>query len=326
MNNHEIFVEFTKLILNSYKNKNQKYADTTMREHLINNFLDMPVFDMTEVFHKKGTIIEEMAKEVRELEKVTNSPRESEEDLMRRLHGEAYNVAITGYAGNTTIHTDFTPYVDSFMVIVGNEDYHIASIVVPSKLEDTHIMYTCAIVDKIESVIVSSLKSDENSTNIKVKSVRDDKFKRLLQGVADNMILLILTTFRDLQVQKDKPNEYVCYEDVPTEPQTAYLRKNNKEAVKVSEKPVIVILKNEDDEIKMEKTLKKYERSGHTLQYSFSWVVRGHWRALHNHLSFGKDKNGNPVQGKTWVKTHLKGNVDMPIRRREIIVKDRRTA
>lgn len=322
MNNHEVFVEFTKLILNSYKNKHVKYGNTTMREHLVDNFVDMPVFDLSEVFMKKGTLIEEMAKDIEETNRA-NGTYEEHDEIINRLHGEVYGIEAQKSGDQMTMYSEFTPYVDAFMIITRVWNYSIASIVLPSKLDNTYIMYSCSFADKIRNITVSSLEVSEGSVIVKTKPSKDEWY---MSGIVNNMTLLILATFRDIQKQNNKSSEYICYEDAPTEPKTTYLRKSNKEAVKVAEKPVIIILENLEDKVQMEKVVKKYERNGHKIEYSFSWVVRGHWRALHNSTSFGKDKNGKPVQGKTWVGTYLKGNVDMPIRRREIIVKDRRTA
>jgi hypothetical protein len=56
---------------------------------------------------------------------------------------------------------------------------------------------------------------------------------------------------------------------------------------------------------------KRYEQSPETqkvVNWSHSWLVRGHWRRLKNPESIGKDREGNySIKGSTFVTPHSKG-------------------
>ena len=71
--------------------------------------------------------------------------------------------------------------------------------------------------------------------------------------------------------------------------------------------------------------INKYKNPRGTIHYSFSWVVRGHYRRLHNPATMGYNRSGEKVmQGMTWVETYLKGDTNLPLLKRETIVIDKR--
>ena len=43
----------------------------------------------------------------------------------------------------------------------------------------------------------------------------------------------------------------------------------------------------------------------YSVDWSHRWRVRGHWRSIPNKI--GKDRDGNPIQGFTWIADHIKG-------------------
>lgn len=118
--------------------------------------------------------------------------------------------------------------------------------------------------------------------------------------------------------------EYACYIDEPNKPKHSYLRYNNRvPAIKMADKPIILVLR---DNPQKESKVNIYKRRDGNIQYAFSWVVRGHYRKLHNPETIGKDRNGDlTVQGYTWVETYVKGNLDAPILKREHVVLDKRS-
>lgn len=74
-------------------------------------------------------------------------------------------------------------------------------------------------------------------------------------------------------------------------------------------KPTYIIL---DKDIK---EVRKYARkSDSKLEYSFSWIVRGHYRRLQYHEHMGTDMFGKPVQGKTWIASYVKGDKNLPLK------------
>lgn len=48
-----------------------------------------------------------------------------------------------------------------------------------------------------------------------------------------------------------------------------------------------------------------------TIDWSHQWSVRGHWREIPNKL--GRDREGNPIMGNTWVRPYVKGPEDAPL-------------
>jgi hypothetical protein len=74
-------------------------------------------------------------------------------------------------------------------------------------------------------------------------------------------------------------------------------------------RPTYIIL---DKDIK---DVRKYARkSDSKIEYSFSWIVRGHYRRLHNPESFGKDMFNRKIQGKTWIESYTKGDQNLPLK------------
>ncbi len=84
-------------------------------------------------------------------------------------------------------------------------------------------------------------------------------------------------------------------------------------------RPTYIVLNKEVKETEVRKYARK---SDSKIEYSFSWIVRGHYRKLHNNTSNGKDIFGRPIQGKTWVESYLKGDKNMPLRVSQYKVKE----
>ena len=80
---------------------------------------------------------------------------------------------------------------------------------------------------------------------------------------------------------------------------------------KLLNRPTYIVLNKEVKETEVRKYARK---SDSKIEYSFSWIVRGHYRKLHDNTSNGKDIFGRPIQGKTWVESYLKGDKNMPLR------------
>ena len=135
-------------------------------------------------------------------------------------------------------------------------------------------------------------------------------------------IYAIMNIFKAINQQENKCN-YVCYRDSPRIGSGRYVKQEkNAKAIKILDKPVIIVLR---DTPKKDKILSKHRfKHGH-IDYSFSFAVRGHYRKLHNPETIGKDRNGDrTIQGYTWVENYIKGNTDLPVRKRVTCVLDRR--
>lgn len=56
------------------------------------------------------------------------------------------------------------------------------------------------------------------------------------------------------------------------------------------------------------------------IDWSHQWSVRGHWREIPGRI--GRDREGNPISGNTWVKDHTKGPEDAPLINKTRLVKE----
>lgn len=105
----------------------------------------------------------------------------------------------------------------------------------------------------------------------------------------------LLGRFSKLNKLNHKSNIYRYKGETPKQ---KYKIKGKKEYLR---KTVYVYL-NKEQTVPVEYTNVKLKRE-------ISWMVRGHWRRLHNNESVGKNAKGERVvEGFTWVKPHMCGN------------------
>lgn len=84
---------------------------------------------------------------------------------------------------------------------------------------------------------------------------------------------------------------------------------------KAIDKPIVLVLK---DTKNSGVVAKRHARRQGKIHYVFSWIVRGHYRRLTNPEHLGLDRTGKRcVLGFTWIEAYLKGDVDMPLLKRE---------
>ena len=114
-----------------------------------------------------------------------------------------------------------------------------------------------------------------------------------------------------------------CYSEKPEGNKYIHMRNpKTKEVSKYPFKSLFIVLKNDNE---LPKKVQRITNSGRKIEYSFSWIVRGHWRNLHNPESIGKGISGEDVVGKTYIHSYLKGDKDAPLLKKETVVLDRRT-
>lgn len=95
-----------------------------------------------------------------------------------------------------------------------------------------------------------------------------------------------------------------------------YRKKLTKETIKV-ERPVYIYLNK--NRVVRDTPLVLYK--GRKIEREISWLVRGHWRKLDAPNKRGKNAQGEYViEGFTWVKPHVCGNKDIPVKNRVHIV------
>ena len=103
--------------------------------------------------------------------------------------------------------------------------------------------------------------------------------------------------------------------DKPVNTFFEYYRRKRKPTLKVPQRPIYYVLgeKGKDVSAKYE-----YIQPTGTLEYSYAFKVRGHWRRV-GEKTLGKDRNGNyNVHGFTWVTEYTKGEGEFAKRIRVI--------
>jgi hypothetical protein len=126
-----------------------------------------------------------------------------------------------------------------------------------------------------------------------------------LMSLVVRPITLIMEIFH--RVNNTSKKQYNFYsEDTSERPH--YVNYKGGKCV-LTNRPTYIIL---DKDIK---DVRKYARkSDSKLEYSFSWIVRGHYRRLQYHEHMGTDMFGKPVQGKTWIASYVKGDKNLPLK------------
>lgn len=152
-----------------------------------------------------------------------------------------------------------------------------------------------------------------------IKQVKE--YDRYIEIISVTFFAQILRLFRDITDQNSR--KYRCYIDEFEGAKPSYFRHMvDKATVKVPDKPIYLILRDTEDS---DTRAKSFGRKNGNLHYSFSWVVRGHYRKLHNPDSIGLNREGERcVPGMTWVETYMKGDENAPLLKRTTVVIDKR--
>lgn len=149
--------------------------------------------------------------------------------------------------------------------------------------------------------------------------IEHNKYTYLLRVA--NSIGSVLDVFNCLENQEKQM--FNCYSEKPEGNKYIHMRNpKTKEVSKYPFKSLFIILRNDNE---LSKKVQRITNSGRKIEYSFSWIVRGHWRNLHNPESIGKGISGEDVVGKTYIHSYLKGDKDAPLLKKETVVLDRRT-
>lgn len=97
---------------------------------------------------------------------------------------------------------------------------------------------------------------------------------------------------------------------------TATFEHKTRVKVKVSGKKRIIKIKASAILIDSSKKYEQKTFGTKDIEWTYSWVVRGHWRKFNG---VGKDRNGNRNVGNwTWVKSHQKGEGDLVTKNRVV--------
>lgn len=235
-----------------------------------------------------------------------------------------------------TYNYSWTPYVDDLFVYSETDNglYYTTLI---HRISDTQIVLAFGTVDKQAQVTMAhfctvelkalsiyanysrlseSIRDLINRLGVSPHSRQAEIMYKAIHICFTSTLAFILKMFHDLT---DKAQPCRCYVDTTEDTKTDYFRSPlDKKVTKVGNKPIILVLNNDKE---ADKKAQRYKRRGGRIQYAFSWVVRGHYRRLHNPKSIGLDRNGKRcVQGATWIETYMKGDENLPLLRRERIV------
>lgn len=290
---NKLFESFTKkLILELKKNKDTNIPEII--DSYIHNFSETKLFNLTDVMlNVSRGYINEMAPF--KLNENTHTLRAS---------------------------ISYTPYVDSLFCYTKIDESSYTCMYLWRLSESRVIGYWYMYHENISDGIFSlPIEIDFSGVTVHLSPILES-FSNVQFDITQSVkgyVELIFSTFKALQDQEKRT--YACYVDEPIKPRSIYLRRDNRTpAWKIAEKPIILVLR---DTPQKDKLVQKYRRKNGNIQYAFSWVVRGHYRKLHNPETIGKDRNGDKtVPGYTWVETYMKG--DGPVLKREHVVFDKR--
>ena len=136
-------------------------------------------------------------------------------------------------------------------------------------------------------------------------------------GIFATLFPFVFRTFERLSEynEKKKAQLNIYAEVAGKDEKPRYVKVGNKNTSKRFNSPLNPIYVVLDSEKGLEEA-KKYKRNqNRSFEYTFSWIVKGHYRTLHNPKTVGVSRCGNrDIVGKTWIASYTKGNRDCPIR------------
>lgn len=101
--------------------------------------------------------------------------------------------------------------------------------------------------------------------------------------------------------------KHQTYSYTPKDSKPEYYRRKGGSTIKIVNRPIYYILNKKDDSNKI-----RVDHNKGYLKCEYSFLVRGHWRTLHNPKSFGVNRNNERiVQGYTWIKEYMKGEGEL---------------
>lgn len=101
--------------------------------------------------------------------------------------------------------------------------------------------------------------------------------------------------------------KHQTYSYTPKDSKPEYHRRKGESTIKIVNRPIYYILNKKDDSNKI-----RVDHNKGYLKCEYSFLVRGHWRTLHNPKSFGVNRNNERiVQGYTWIKEYMKGEGEL---------------
>ena len=233
--------------------------------------------------------------------------------------------------GLYSLDIDYTPYIDDVFVYSGTENGMYYGALMHRVNEKEALVFFGTLTESLKYTIfnVTTIEIQEGKLLVDFASlynsvrgyiaendIRDLRTQQYLISSLDicyiGTLSIILKTFKELTNKGD----YKCYVDTVESSRAAYFRSPlTKKVTKATDKPIILVLRDTKDS---DVVARKHARRQGKIHYAFSWIVRGHYRRLTNPEHLGLDRTGKRcVPGFTWIETYLKGDVDMPLLKRE---------
>ena len=140
---------------------------------------------------------------------------------------------------------------------------------------------------------------------------KEEKYEDDNDFFAEDLMLDIIVVCDTLN---NLPHKAIAV-DKPTNTFYEYYRRKRKPTIKIPQRPIYYVLGDKGQDVSAKY---RYIQPKGTLEYSYAFKVRGHWRRVDD-KTYGKDRNGiYNVKGYTWVTEHTKGEGELAKRIRVI--------
>lgn len=151
--------------------------------------------------------------------------------------------------------------------------------------------------DHIEIILIYGSYEEIKKATVQNTEIADKIALLLFKAVA--LVVMDLNNLSHKAVAVDRPsNPNFC----------EYYRRKRKPAIKIPQRPIYYVLGDKKEDVSV-----KYKsiKSTGTLEYSYAFKVRGHWRRIGD-KTLGKDRNGiYGIRGYTWVVEHTRGEGEL---------------
>lgn len=132
----------------------------------------------------------------------------------------------------------------------------------------------------------------------------DEKVFRVANQIAVRLFKVLVIVIMDLNNLSHK----AVAVDKPVNNFYEYYRRKRKPTIKVPQRPIYYVLGEKDKDVSAKY---RYIQPTGTLEYSYAFKVRGHWRRVGD-KTLGKDRNGvYGIKGYTWVTEHIRGEGEL---------------
>lgn len=278
--------------------------------HVIHNTLVFDTTYLTSDIMSTEHNITQSSQTISDLLKKWEHTEQNIFDLCQKLGEDKGNLATSEYT---------LPHNYIFVELSNSSELYVGILL--SRRSDTFLeaqMFTHnAIKGEFDrAVLYYNLIGEGDTLKLKFKFGMSTITGRVVDEAKGKLIVdIILELFNQINDTNNK--RYNVYSEDTNERPRLIIKDNITH--RLLNRPTYIVLNKEVKETEVRKYARK---SDSKIEYSFSWIVRGHYRKLHNNTSNGKDIFGRPIQGKTWIESYLKGDKNMPLRVSQYKVKE----